>query len=392
MKKKKNKNSVILIAILVILGLIILSIAGILFFVGGNLKVTDEFSQGMICGDKQGPCEVTIFTVEEGMTGREVLDSLEEEGIIPNADLIYFYSKIAYNLEFKAGSYKIPTKLNLDAVISYLCNENNRVEITTTLVIPEGSFAYEFANIISNKNGLSIYSDDLLAYWKNEAAIRQLMPDYSFMSEQMFNENIKIYLEGYLFPSTYEFYLDTTCEEVTRILLNKTQEIYDKYKEDFDNAPVYYHYNEDIDKKATIHEIFTMASILQWESGSVKDMKTISGVFYNHLNAPDYLRSTVTSCYSADLSRDMCSSHGDDYTYVLREDDYTYNTYLMYDLPVGPVCNPGETAIEAALNPEETDYYYFVGDYCSEDGGTVFAVTYEEHNRNIEKYVTCEIN
>ena len=120
-------------------------------------------------------------------------------------------------------------------------------------------------------------------------------------------------------------------------------------------------------------------------------MDKISSVFYNRLNAPEVLGSTVTSCYSAGLTKEECAMVGDNLEYTWREDGYTYNTYTKQGLPIGPVLSPGKDSIVAALNPADTDYFYFVGDTCY-GTGTIFASNFSEHEYNIAKYVDCTID
>lgn len=375
MKKKKTKTKIL---ILVLLCLILL-ISGVFIFFKLNLDVTNEFKEN----------EYTSFTVDEGSFGKETLQKLEDEKIIINSDITYLYSKLFLNLDFKAGDYKIPGNLSLTGVIDYLSNTKNIIEDTVDVTIIEGSFAKDFANEISKFTTASY--DELISIWNNEAFIRQLMPDYPFLTEDIFKDDIKVYLEGYLFPSTYQFYRTASAEDITKTILNKTLDIYNKYQNDFNNTPSFYHYEDDSYKKASIHEVFTLASILQWESGSSKEMDKVASVFYNRLNAPEVLASTVTACYSFDLTKEECAISGDNFEYTMKEDGYTFNTYTKQGLPVGPVASFSEDALYACLHPADTDYFYFVGDTC-EGTGTIFASTWDEHQDNIDKYVNCNID
>ncbi|MBQ0036961.1 MAG: endolytic transglycosylase MltG [Firmicutes bacterium] len=375
MNKKKTKTKIIILVLLCFL----IVIGGIFAFIFMNLDVTAEYKNS----------DSVVFTVDEGSYGRETLQKLEDENIIKNADITYLYSKFFLDLNFVSGDYVIPGHMSHDEVINYLCNDKNVIQNTVSVTIVEGSFALDFAKEIAKNTDLD--ADELVSYWNNEAFIRQLMNDYPFLTEDIFDDDIKISLEGYLFPSTYEFFANTNYEEVTRKLLDKTNDIYKKYRIYFDNTPEFYHYDDDEYRHASIHEIFTLASILQWESGTSSEMDKIASVFYNRLNSPEILASTVTACYSAGLSKQECAESGDNFEYTMLEDNYTYNTYTKQGLPVGPVLSPGEDAIFAALCPATTDYFYFVGDTCG-GTGTIFAKTWDEHEYNIEKYVNCNID
>lgn len=374
MKKKKTKTKIIILVLLCLL----LIVGGVFAYIFMNLDVADKYKNS----------ESVAFTIDEGSYGKDTLYKLEDEEIIKNADVTYLYSKFFLDLNFVSGDYVIPGHMSLDEVINYLCDDSHVIQDTVSVTIVEGSFAVDFAHEIASCTNLD--ADELLSYWNNEAFIRQLMPDYPFLTEDIFDDDIKLYLEGYLFPSTYVFYADTSIEEVTRKILDKTNDIYNKYIIYFNQTPEFYHYDDDEYRPASIHEIFTLASILQWESGTSSEMDKIASVFYNRLNAPEILASTVTACYSAELSKDDCAEFGDNYEYTMQEDNYTYNTYTKQGLPVGPVLSPGEEAIFAALSPANTEYFYFVGDTCG-GTGTVFAKTWDEHQYNIEKYVNCNI-
>ena len=149
-------------------------------------------------------------------------------------------------------------------------------------------------------------------------------------------------------------------------------EIYAKYEEDI-NASDY-----------SLHELITLASIVQYEAATSEDMQLIAGVFYNRLNSDMPLQSTVTVCYA--LYDDLDRNDEDSWrTCEASTDiDSPYNTYLHSGLPVGPIVNPGEAAIDAVLHPQESDYYYFIADINGvrgEAGKVYYSETYEQHQQ-----------
>ena len=379
-----RKKTKILIAIFSILFIIIGLIAGVIFYVNSSLKLTDKFLNGEICGDNEVPCEITTFIVDEGAYGKSTLDKLEAEGIIKNADIVYYYNRIFNGYSFVAGYFEIPHTMTdqygnahqttLDELLGFLANPANAHQDTVVLSFDEGDFIRSFAKKIAENTTVS--ENELLDYWNNESVIRGYMNEYPFLTEEIFKENVKYYLEGYLFPDTYEFFEFTNPDEVTRRFLDRTLEVYNSHKDEFAASDF------------SIHEVFTLASIVQWESGSAEDSKKIAGVFVTRLNYPEVLASTVTACYAFDLSKDECYEVGDTLDYTWRQDPY--NTYTVQGLPPGPVCNPNETAIIAALHPDSSEgYFYFCANMC--DGGTVFERTYEEHEYNIEHYyLACD--
>ena len=156
--------------------------------------------------------------------------------------------------------------MNLDEIIETLSDDSKFYRPTDTITITEGSFVEDIAKTIGS--GLGIASSELLAYWDNLDNVKTYINEYSFLTEDVLNPDIRHPLEGYLFPSTYEFYDDSSYDEITRKMLDKTLSVYNQYASDFENAPEIYRMETKSYTKASIHEIFTLASILEWESGN----------------------------------------------------------------------------------------------------------------------------
>ena len=388
--KKKSK---LLIAIGIVLFLIISAITGVVIYIKSSLKPTKEFLNGEICGNYNTPCEVTPFVVDEGAYGSTTLEKLQAEGIIKDANIVYYWNRLIGGYSFYAGYYEIPNKINgqdiyLEQLLGYLSDPKNAHQDTVIVKLDEGDFVRSFAQDIAkavtlkeNPNGNEYDKTiTLLNYWNDEDTIRGYMDEYPFLTSEMFNANYKYLLEGYLFPDTYEFFEFTTCDEIIRKIFDRTLSIFEDYEEEFSKS------------KLTTHEVFTLASIVQWESGDVDDSKKVAGVFLNRMENPEFegtggrFQSTVTACYALDFSKAECDAAGD--LSSSTETDDIYNTYIYPGFPPGPVCCPNEIAINAALNPDrENDYYFFVADFCN--GGTVFSRTYAEQLRNQDKYMGC---
>lgn len=378
-----KKRTKILIAIFVVLFLIIALLVSCVIYVNSSLKLTKEFLNGEIC-EGEAPCEITPFIVDEGAYGKSTLDKLQESGIIKDADMVYYYNRIMSGYAFSAGYFELPHVMQdeygnshpttLDELLAFLSDPANAHQDTVQISFDEGDFVRSYAQAIGDNTTVS--TEEILNYWNDEQTIRSYMNEYPFLTEDMFNENVKYLLEGYLFPDTYEFFEFTNCDEITRKFLDRTMEIYQAHLDEFNAS------------RFSIHEVFTLASIVQWESGDPEDSKLIAGVFVDRLDEPEILGSTVTACYAFDLSKDECYSVGDTLDYTWQDDPY--NTYTNQGLPPGPVCNPNETAIVAALNPDTSQgYFFFCANMC--DGGTVFARTYAEHEYNIEHYyLACD--
>lgn len=394
--KKKKKNKIIL-AIFILSLSIVVALLGSIIYIKTNLKPSRRFLNGEICDDANKPCEITPFVVEDGAYGKSTLEKLQAEGIINDANIVYYWNRIFGGYSFYAGYFEIPHSIedengvhdiSLEELLAFISRPENAHQNTVWIKLEEGDFARGFAQVIAENVTLKenptadvdAKRQTLLDYWNNEDAVKSYMKEYEFLSEDIFNEDVKILLEGYLFPDTYELYEYASCDQITRKLLDRTDEIYEKYIDDFKASAYSY------------HEIFTLASMCQWESGTITDSAAIAGVFLNRLkDGQDHdiwtLGSTVTACYAFDLTKQECYEVGDTSEYTQKEDPY--NTYVIAGLPPGPVCNPNEISIYAALNPEENDYYYFCANMC--DGGTVFASDLAQHQYNIERYyLACD--
>ncbi|MFL6555073.1 MAG: endolytic transglycosylase MltG, partial [Bacillus sp. (in: firmicutes)] len=149
---------------------------------------------------------------------------------------------------------------------------------------------------------------------------------------------------------------------------NKTRTVVSAYSE------------ESKKKKLSVHQLLTMASLIEEEATEKADRKTIASVFYNRMKKGMMLQTDPTVLYAQGKHKDR----------VLFEDlevDSPYNTYQNTGLPPGPIANAGKSSIEASLEPEKTDYYYFL---ATKEGAVIFTKTLEEHNKAKEKYITSK--
>lgn len=385
MSKKSRK----IVAIFVILFFIIALIGISIFYVISSLNPTDDFINGNVC-NSTSPCETTRFIVEEGAYPKDTLYKLQDENIIRNADMAYYYNRILGGYDFYAGTYEIPHSQNginmsLDDILYYISVPTNAKQDISTILLDEGDFAKSFARKIAENieiTDLTYENKDeetirILQYWNDPDVVRSYMNDYPFLTEDIINGDAKILMEGYLFPDTYQFLEYSSIDQVTRKILDRTLDIYESHIDEFNNS------------KLTTHEIFTLASIVQWESGDPEDSKLVAGSLLNRIDNPAHegtggrLQSTVTACYAFDLTKSECDEFGDSTRYT--ETDHVYNTYTIEGFPPGPVCCPNEIAITAALNPNQAaNYYFFVANMC--DGGTAFSTTYAQHQANINRY------
>ncbi len=312
--------------------------------------------------------EEIVFTVNSGDSSKTVVNNLLSEGLIKNKNYTLFFIKQNKLTAIKAGDYVLDKSWSVEEIFTYINNASNAISDDQKITIIEGDWAKDIAGKVNNILGID--AQELLDLWNDENYIRSLMSDYPFITEEIFNKDIRVKLEGFLFPETYLLAKDSSKEDVTKKLLNQTLKVYQEFESQMQKH------------KLSIHELFTLASIVQYEASSVEDMKMIAGVFFNRIEKGMKLQSSVTVCYAIDKEKD------DDWTKceVNPDFDSPYNTYKYSGLPPGPILNPGYAAIDAVLNPTPSKYLYFMADVYG-DGKVYYAETYEEHSANVRKYL-----
>jgi UPF0755 protein len=182
------------------------------------------------------------------------------------------------------------------------------------------------------------------------------------------NKDNKILIdnEGYLFPDTYYFYKNSSLDVVI-------QKMKDNFNSKIDDGLI----KEIENQGKTLYDVLKMASILEREVVSDDDRVIVSGIFWKRIKLGMPLQADITIAYILGIDKWKYSS----------EDikiNSPYNTYTNLGLPPTPICNPGLSAIRAAIYPKQTDYLYFLS---APDGTTIYAKTLEEHNRNKAKYL-----
>ena len=352
-KKKRLKPLPVIILLLVI---VILIGGGIGLF--GYSKAQKPVSKSE---------DIVYFNVEQGTSANAIIQQLEDEGIISNAFYASIYAKLNDLTSFCAGSFTIDKANDLKTILTILNDPSKAQTDTVSVTVIEGDWVKHIANRIAS--GTVLEEQELLSAWNDRSYIETLMADYSVLTPDIFNENSRYLLEGYLFPDTYEFFVDTSVDEVTRKLLDNTQAVYESLvnlKPD----------------NLSVHQWFTLSSIVQYEASKVDDMKLVASVFFNRLAIGMPLQSSVTVCYALDVEKDgnwqQCE-YNPNY-------DSPYNTYMINGLPPGPILNPGKDALEAVVQPADSEYYYFMADVYG-DGSVYYSKTLSEHEALVNKYL-----
>ena len=356
-RKKKQKRRVRIGRVLILLLIPILLFAAAMWVSYNNsLKPVQKES------------ETVRFTVQSGESVKEVAAALEEEGLIKNDFYAYYFVRSNDLSDVKVGTYELNKNWDVRKIFETLNDSNAGIEDTVSVTIIEGDWAKHAAQKIAEVTNVSY--EELMSLWNDDDYIRSLMDRYPFITEDVFADDVRIKLEGYLAPNTYLFYPETDARTVTEKILDQQLAVYNSVKEAIESSPY------------SVHELYTLASIVQYESGKIDDMRLIAGVFYNRLDINMPLQSSVTVCYAMD------EDNGENWLACEANSDYNspYNTYMYPGLPPGPIVNPGDEAIEAVLNPEPSNYYYFMADVST--GVVYYATTLEEHNANVAAHTT----
>lgn len=308
--------------------------------------------------------EQKIIEIPSGSSVTKISGILQSKGIIKDARVFSYYVKFKKESGFMAGSYQLSPSMNVQEVINRL--RSGKVAPVITITIPEGKQLKEISQIIAN--ALNKPENDVFNRLNDRTYIQKLIEKYpKLLSNEILNSNIMYPLEGYLFPATYPFYKSNpSIDEVINIMLEKSNEVLAPYQDQL--KP----------KKLTIHQLLTMASLIEQEATEKADRNKISSVFYNRLQKGMPLQTDPTVLYAE-------GKHKDRVLYSDLEVNSPYNTYKNIGLPPGPISNAGKVSIEAALNPEQTDFYYFL---ATADGSVIFSKTLDEHNQEKAKYIS----
>lgn len=243
-------------------------------------------------------------------------------------------------------------------------HQNGELPLTVTVTFPEGYTVKEIAELLQENHVCD--AAEFISLSNNARYLKGL--DYSFLNQIPGYKKRPFILEGYLFPDTYEFYTNEGAEAaLSRFLDNTEAKLSLEYKLKAELMGY------------TIDEILALASIIQEEASEQEHMPGVSSVLHNRLEKHDYDR------LECDVTVNYIKNNVKDSPYIRVDIDEVYgnyDTYECYGLPLGPICNPGVNAIEAALYPPETNYFFFVTDA---DWNYYYAETYEEHQINCKK-------
>lgn len=299
-----------------------------------------------------------VFKVDAGETSNSVIDKLGNEGIIRSSMMTKLQARLSGKRSVFEGYFELDKSWSSEEILNYITNPNNAAPMEATVTLVEGSWAKDMAAEIEKY--VDVKKEDLLDLWNNKEYIQELMNKYEFLPKEILdNDHAKVYLEGFLYPDTYTFRVDSDIRTVTELILNNSMRYYETYKEALSNSSF------------SMYELMTLASIVEYEANTQEDMEKVAGVFMNRLNQGMRLESSVTVCYALyDFdSWEECER---------KSPESPYNTYRNPGLTPGPILNPSVKAINATLNYGHHDYLFFIADVHG-DGSVHYQKTYAEH-------------
>ena len=333
-----------------LLALIVITGIGLVVFYNASLSAV---------GDEKD--KVTIV-IENGTSSRGVVDKLYEADLVKNKYCGYIYLKLNKELMLQAGTYELDRGMSFQEIMEKI-NNGEALENSVDVTFIEGKRLVNYVKVISDN--FPYTEDEILAKLSDKVFLQELIDDYWFLTDEILNDNLYYALEGYLYPDTYRFNKESTIDTIVRKMLNGTDKVLSEYKTVTKND-------------YTIHEILTMASIVELEGSNSNDRAGVAGVFFNRLEGGWSLGSDVTTYYAARVEM----SERDLWQYEIDEVNH-YNTRpaaMAGKLPVGPICSPSKDSISATMKPTKHDYYFFVAD---KNGKTYFTKTNAEHNATI---------
>lgn len=294
--------------------------------------------------------EPVPYEVKTGATGRSVAADLEEKELIVNAlafRLLLTYYEKKQHASLRAGHFMVDPKKDIKGVLDDLLHGDT---LTRKATIPEGYVKRQVAEALETQ--------DIVTAQEFGQALKEADLNWKFPSD----------LEGYLFPSTYNFPYDCTGPEAVKQMTDQFRQVVEPMMEKYkDTAPL------------GLKETVILASLVEREAQVPSERPLIAGVYINRIKKGMKLECDATVQFALGKQKAVL-------LYSDLEIASPYNTYRYPGLPPGPICSPGAASLEAAFNPKKSDYLFYVRDDIKNDGSHRFGRDFREHEANIRKY------
>lgn len=302
--------------------------------------------------------EVVTFTVQSGTSKKRIVEDLKTAGLIRSKTSLLIYLYFNNNLNLQAGKYELNRNMDATEILKTL-TDGKAIDETVKITFVEGKNMTDFIKLITEN--FSYTEAEVKEVLASKEFTRELIEKYDFLTDEVLNGNIYYALEGYLFPDTYEFSEKASIKEIINKILDNT-------KVKLANLNLE-------DSEYTIHEILTMASIVELEAVSEEDRKRVAQVIFKRLEMGKGLGMDVTTYYAVKKALGETLTMSDLRT-VNPYNTSESNSSMAGKLPIGPICNPSLMSINAVFNPSDTDYIYFYANIRTHE--VFFANTYEE--------------
>jgi UPF0755 protein len=326
--------------------LLILLVLG-LFVAGGAGLIAMQFLETPASDSS----DAVVFEVKPGDTFKSVARRLEDQSLVSSALMLEIYARAVRQAgKIRVGEYSIRRDSRPKEVLALVTSGRS---LQYSITIPEGYNRFEIGDVLERQG--FIKKQEFLA----------LTQDPKFILELLGEERTT--LEGYLYPETYAITKFTTARTLIRAMVDRFRENYSKLV-----IPAGLNLSR--------HELVTLASIVEKETGAPEERGVISSVFHNRMRLKMRLQTDPTVIYGIWEQTGFWNGR------ITRNDLTTptrYNTYTLNGLPYGPIANPGLLALQAAAKPDESDFLFFVS---RNDGTHVFSQTYEQHKRAVADY------
>ena len=373
--KKKRQNNVAKKIVWTIIALLLVTLAVTGAFVYSYI---DSALKPVNANDT----EYVTLEIPAGSSAKEIGSILEKKGLIKSGQVFNYYSKFKSYANFQSGYYNLQKSMDLDTIAKALQKGGTDTPQPPTLgkvVVPEGYTLDQIAKAVekSGNKKVSISAKDFLSKVQDESFISKMVAKYPKLLSGLPTKDsgVKYRLEGYLFPATYNYTSDTTAETLIDQMLATMDSKLSTYYEVLES------------KNLTVNDVLTLASLVEKEGSTDEDRKNIASVFYNRLNQGMPLQSNIAILYAEGKLGKKTTLAED--AAIDTNIDSAFNVYKNPGLMPGPVDSPSLSAIEATVNPNKTDYLYFVAN--TETGTVYFATTYEEHAKNVEEHVNSKL-
>lgn len=340
-------------------------VIAVVAFVGAGLWLRGEIDR-----PHDHPAAQKAITIEPGASTSVILARLQREGILDSDLTVKLWLKFFEpGVSFKAGDYRFKSPISPRQVINQLAKGDIAA---LQFTVPEGYNQYDIARVLAGLNGLKqsatakppMTQDEVLKLFKNVSLIADLDPQATT-------------LEGYLFPDTYEYTASSTREQLVEAMVKRFRKVYTAESQ-----------QRAAELGMTTRQIIALASLIEKEAKVDAERELISSVFHRRLKMGVPLACDPTVIYAALVEGKY---RGKIYQSDLDRDS-AYNTYKRAGLPPGPIASVGRRSIQAALNPAETDYLFFVVDAAKNDGSHKFSASSADHERAVRLLRQAERN